>query len=138
MESLEIEVPKEPYKTLGFAIPFGAGVKYALNDKWVVGVEFGLRKTFTDYLDDVSTVYPDKDDLAQLRNDLAVTMSDRSILIPGVNDGQIGEAGRQRGESNNKDSYVMFGVGLVYYFGDIRCPDTSAISGRAPKKRRRR
>lgn len=41
----------EPYKTTGIAIPFGAGIKWQVKGPWSVGVEFGTRKTFTDYLD---------------------------------------------------------------------------------------
>lgn len=41
------------YKTKGFVIPFGVGVKYQINRPWNVGVEFGSRKTFTDYLDNL-------------------------------------------------------------------------------------
>jgi hypothetical protein len=36
------------------AIPFGGGVKYVLNPKWYLSLEFGMRKTFFDYLDNVS------------------------------------------------------------------------------------
>ena len=39
------------YPTKGWAIPFGVGVKYQINRPWNIGLEFGTRKTFTDYLD---------------------------------------------------------------------------------------
>jgi hypothetical protein len=42
------------YSDIQPVIPLGAGVKYILNPRWYVGFEFGLRKTFTDYLDNVS------------------------------------------------------------------------------------
>ena len=39
------------------------GLKAGINDKWGVGLEFGLRKPFTDYLDGVSeSGNPDKGD----------------------------------------------------------------------------
>ena len=78
---------------------------------------------FTDYLDDVSTVFPDMDDLEALRGNEAVLLSDRSWQVPDVE--PIGEQGRQRGNSDNNDSYALFGISLVYYFGDIRCPEYS-------------
>jgi hypothetical protein len=42
------------YSNVQVAIPLGAGVKYILNPKWYMALEFGVRKTFFDYLDNVS------------------------------------------------------------------------------------
>jgi hypothetical protein len=47
------EKPAE-YSNVQAAIPFGLGLKYVLNPKWYVALEFGMRKTFFDYLDNVS------------------------------------------------------------------------------------
>lgn len=54
---------------------------------------------FTDYLDDVSTVYPDKTLLLAKRGQTAVELSDRSLI-----DG-LGAKDRQRGDSKGNDSY---------------------------------
>lgn len=40
------------YRTSTMVIPFGLGVKYQFRRPWSIGMEFGARKTFTDYLDD--------------------------------------------------------------------------------------
>jgi hypothetical protein len=42
------------YSNVQGAIPFGLGIKYILNPKWYLSLEFGARKTFFDYLDNVS------------------------------------------------------------------------------------
>lgn len=42
------------YSNVQAAVPMGVGVKYILNPKWYLALEFGLRKTFFDYLDNVS------------------------------------------------------------------------------------
>lgn len=60
-------------------IPFGAGFK------WNVGrldfqVEWGLRRTYTDYIDDVSGTYVDRDQLALENGPLAATLADRGVL----------------------------------------------------------
>jgi hypothetical protein len=47
------EKPAE-YSNVQPMIPFGVGIKYVLNPKWYIGLEFGMRKTFFDYLDNVS------------------------------------------------------------------------------------
>jgi hypothetical protein len=44
------------YSTNGMVIPFGVGIKYQIKRPWSVGVEFGSRKTFTDYLDNLGTL----------------------------------------------------------------------------------
>jgi hypothetical protein len=50
------------YRTTSLVIPFGVGVKYQIKRPWSIGVEFGARKTFTDYLDNFGgkEVLPDK------------------------------------------------------------------------------
>ncbi|UII34430.1 DUF6089 family protein [Fulvivirga ulvae] len=50
----ESEKPEE-YSNVQPAVPFGFGFKYVLNPKWYLGAEFGARKTFFDYLDNVSS-----------------------------------------------------------------------------------
>ena len=42
------------YSNVQPAIPFGGGIKYVLNPKWYLAVEVGVRKTFFDYLDNIS------------------------------------------------------------------------------------
>lgn len=42
------------YSNVQGAIPFGMGVKYIMNPKYYLSLEFGMRKTFFDYLDNVS------------------------------------------------------------------------------------
>lgn len=119
----EGQFPGEEYFSFSGGILYGIGFKVDLSYEWSLNIELGARQLFTDYLDDVSTVYPDLGDLERTRGDVAVALSDPSIIIPGVTEGKIGEEGKQRGNASNNDSYVMLGVGLVYYFGDIRCPD---------------
>jgi hypothetical protein len=43
-----------PYSNVQPAIPFGIGAKYVLNPNWYISLEFAIRKTFFDYLDNVS------------------------------------------------------------------------------------
>jgi hypothetical protein len=42
------------YSNVQAAIPFGGGIKYIYNPKWYLSLEFGIRKTFFDHLDDIS------------------------------------------------------------------------------------
>ena len=115
----------EEYYSISGGLVYGLGMKVDLSYEWSLNVEVNARSLFTDYLDDVSTVYADKNDILKIRNQTAADLSDRSIPIDGVTDSQIGRPGTQRGNSTNNDSFVLLGVGLSYYFGDIRCPEYS-------------
>ena len=42
------------YSNVQITIPFGGGVKYIINPNWYLTAEFGIRKTFFDYLDNIS------------------------------------------------------------------------------------
>jgi hypothetical protein len=48
------------YSNVQGMIPFGAGIKYVINPLWYVSLEFGMRKTFTDYIDNISEGDPDR------------------------------------------------------------------------------
>lgn len=105
----------EEYFTVTGGLAFGAGFKLSLNYEWSINLELSGRRLFTDFLDDVSGTYPDFDDLQNLRGNTAVALSDRS-------NPSIGETDRQRGSSQTKDSFGLLTVGVVYYFGDLKCP----------------
>jgi len=99
---------QKPYKLTQTALGFGVGGKYALNECINVGIEFSQRKTFTDYLDDVSTYYPDINKLMSARGIKAVELSWRGDEIPG---GIIYPyEGYQRGTHTEMDWYYFFGV----------------------------
>lgn len=96
----------KPYKLTQINIPLGVGIKYQVNDKVTLGTELLYRKTFTDYIDDLSTNYIDPYyfdvylDPAQAT--IARKISDKtSSLIP-ANRTRPGE---QRGNVNNNDAY---------------------------------
>lgn len=114
------------YYTTTAGIVYGGGLKISFSYEWSIEFELSARRLFTDYLDDVSTTYADLDDLESLRGPLAVALADRSVeLVPGDLDRPIGDTGRQRGNSNDNDMYVIFGASVVYYFGGINCPRIS-------------
>jgi hypothetical protein len=103
------------YKLTQFSIPFGLGAEYSLNEDMRVGLEFGYRKTFTDYLDDVSTVYVDQSSLLTARGQTAVDLAWRGDEKGG---GPYPAAGVDRGNSNHKDGYyyVALTFTMRYFF----------------------
>lgn len=100
---------RTPYSLTGFAIPFGGGIKFALNDTWNIGAEAGVRMTFTDYLDDVSTTYVEESLLIE-QNPLSATLANRS--------GGFIEPGVRRGNDQIADYYAFFGITLSRNFLD--------------------
>ncbi|MBW6489980.1 MAG: hypothetical protein K0B15_02185 [Lentimicrobium sp.] len=49
--------PGEMYSRWQFSVPFGIGFKYSLNSFMGIAASWTMHKTFTDYIDDVSTTY---------------------------------------------------------------------------------
>ena len=114
---------RDEYSRISTGFVYGAGWKIDLNHVWSVNFEYSGRQLNTDYFDDVSGQYTSKTSLLSRRGQLAVDLSDRSI--PDLNTFQIGEPGRQRGNSRNNDSYHFFQISVLYYLGRLECPDIS-------------
>ena len=104
---------KKPYSLWQPTIPIGGGVKFAISENLRIGFEIGIRKTFTDYLDDVSTSYPDQNDLLAARGQTAVDFSYRSDEIPG-GDPAFPTKQTQRGGAEQKDMYYFTGINISF------------------------
>ena len=107
-EGLAAYPSQKPYKLTQAALGFGVGAKYAINRFVNIGIEFSQRKTFTDYLDDVSTFYPDANILRAAKGDKAVELSWRGDELPGGL--PYPEEGYQRGTKTEMDWYYFFGL----------------------------
>lgn len=106
---------KEYYGLNQFNVPFGAGVKLLLSENLNVGFELGLRKLFTDYLDDVSSVYVDQNLLLANRGEKATELAYRGGELK--NGGSYPQAGTARGGAN-KDWYYFTGLTLSFRLGN--------------------
>lgn len=115
----EGQIIGQEYNNVSGGWVLGGGFKFDLNHKVSINLGLAFRFLFTDYIDDVSTLYPDNEDLADTRGEIAAALSDRS-LVPG-----LGEANRQRGNANNNDRFSTFFISVVRYFGSISCPSIS-------------
>jgi hypothetical protein len=108
---------QKPYSLTQFALPFGGGIKYALSDRVRIGAEIGIRKLFTDYLDDVSTNYADENDLIAERGEIAAALAYRGDEVPGGNP-VYPLKGEQRGSAQQKDLYYLTGLTVSFRLGD--------------------
>jgi len=109
------------YFLISGGLVLGGGFKWAIGNDIYIAVEGSTRLLFTDYLDDVSTTYPNLEKLEVIRGPEARLLSDRT-LVEG-----IAEEGRQRGDSKGNDRYAFIGVSFMKYFGRLECPKISKI-----------
>jgi len=93
-----------PYNLIQICIPMGIGFRQTISKHFDIRVEFGMRKTFTDYLDDVSHKYVDPD----LLTGKARVFADRSL------DGNAFETEQIRGFKEQGDWYVYTSFSLIY------------------------
>ena len=100
---------RKMYQLTQFNFPFGAGIRFKVSEGISVGYEFAFHKLFTDYLDDVSKTYVDKQVLLQARGPLAVEMAYRTGELKGGNPNYPAD-GTQRGNAGKYDWYYFHGI----------------------------
>ena len=112
---------RKQYSSMAICIPFGAGVKYAFNERMNIAFEVLHRFTNTDYLDDISKTYVDPS-VFPLNPDGSVSnaqlLHDRSYEIGEP----IGIPNRQRGNSKQKDQFVTAMIHLTFNLQSYKCP----------------
>lgn len=122
----------KPYRLTQFAIPFGGGIRLRMTENITIGYELGMRKLFTDYLDDVSGRYVDQAVLLQERGPKAVEMAFRGGELKNSTATYPAD-GTLRGGAKFKDWYYFQGItlsiglnmkgsGSVRGRGNVDCP----------------
>ncbi|WP_051568246.1 type IX secretion system protein PorG [Crocinitomix catalasitica] len=99
---------KKLYNLNQFTIPLGIGLKFNLRSRIAMSFEYSVRKTFTDYIDDVSGSYVNGAQLSQLNGPLAADLADRSLSDSPRN------SGTNRGTVVGKDWYFFYGVMITF------------------------
>ena len=99
---------RRPYQLTEAAMPFGVGLRLRMGKNFSLTAEYGFRKTWTDYLDDVSTTYVGADLLRAEATDgnLAAALADRSETANAV--------GIKRGDDSLDDWYAYFNVSVGF------------------------
>lgn len=115
LRPLMTEGQSAAYKNSTISVPYGVGIKYNIAGRLTLAADIGYRNTYTDYLDDVSGVYADKNKL----KDIQLALSDRSgehgTSAP------IGATGTQRGDMKPRDTYLFVGFSISYTFITAKC-----------------
>jgi hypothetical protein len=95
------------YSAFNFAIPLGVGFYYTIDRKYRLGLEIGWRTTFTDYIDDASTVYANDYD--------GISNKTTQAVLDGINAENPDDdplkveyfnTGKKRGDPTHNDSYM--------------------------------
>lgn len=98
---------RKPYDKWAWAIPFGLGAKLSISKTVGLGIEWGMRKTFTDYLDDVSKTY-----YLDLAGKYA-NINDASVAEKATDPTASHAKDMQRGNAHNNDWYSFALVSVV-------------------------
>lgn len=112
------------YSRTSIVIPVGAGLKVKAGPFFNFVLEGGYRKAFSDYLDDASTIHPDKTGWDPIR----VALSDRRPEL----DLTPYAVGARRGNPEKKDGYFLMNFKIEYYL-----PTTFGPRSQSYRKKRR-
>lgn len=100
---------RKPYSLITGSFPFGVGFKAHAFGRLGLSVEWGMRRSFSDYIDDVSKTYADPDVVFAANGPVGTQLSDRSLVNPGK-----ANTGRQRGNPLTRDWYSFAGLSITY------------------------
>lgn len=123
------------YNLVDFAVPGGIGIKFKATEKATISLEWGVRYTFTDYLDDVSTVYPDNDVLLATNGELAAALSDRTEEYTGVPVSRAENAGRGGAEYTDVYHFIGATIAINLFTPEVNPKNTAKTKAKKTKKR---
>ena len=109
---------KKTYNLTQLCLPLGGGIKFAVSDGLSVGLELSQRKSFTDYIDDVSGEYIDGEVLLREKGSKAVELAYRADELPGGRP-FFPAHGDQRGTPSEMDWYYFVGLNLEMKLSSI-------------------
>ncbi|MEL6972229.1 MAG: DUF6089 family protein [Bacteroidota bacterium] len=110
---------EEPYSLTNYAVLAGGGIKFIFKERFTIGLELGGRKTFTDFIDDVSGSPINYLDVLENNGSLAAQLSNPTITDPETENLDYTRGG------DSEDWYYMGGVSFSFAFGG-----GSGINGR--------
>ena len=109
----KLETEGARYGIMTLVLPLGGGLKYKINPYFNVALEGAHRKTFTDYLDDVSSTYVAQESFGE--DALAASMADRRPQI----DLPVRPEGSTRGDPTDKDAYFIWNIKVEYFLPSV-------------------
>lgn len=118
---------RKPYKLTQMEIPMGIGAKYYLKENMYIGMEVLHRKTFTDYVDDVSTTYIDNNLFASYLTPEQTAMANQlyyreNIVSPSTRP----SLNEQRGDPKENDAFFSTIIRCGWRLNDKNSPNSRA------------
>ncbi len=120
------------YGLYAFSIPFGAGAKFVISKTVNISADVILRRTFTDYIDDVSSNYVDFGEFGTGVPLLTPRLANRTNEYLGQSELVNIPNGTQRGGAKVDDYYFMSMISLNIMISDgkggfgrgskVKCP----------------
>ncbi len=109
-----IRTEETQYSLFAVTIPMGIGYKWQFDKHFALNWNLGFRRSYSDYLDDVSTVYPDSyENIQSKKGSMVAVATDPSGLETGL---PLSEKGYQRGNADFTDWYIVSTVSISYRF----------------------
>ena len=118
---------RKEYKLTQLEIPMGAGFKYYIKENVYVGIEVLHRKTFTDYIDDVSTKYVDPIYFQKYLNPADVPIATQLYNRESFRNITRPTTGRQRGDSKEMDSFFSTIIRFGWRLNGSNSPTKRAL-----------
>jgi hypothetical protein len=126
---------RKEYKLSSLELPLGAGVKYYIKENMYIGFEIMHRKSFTDYVDDVSLTYIDNTLFGNYLTPEQAAMANqlyyREDFVPYQANNNRPYLNEQRGNPKQNDSFFS----SILKFG-WRLNDSNSPNGRALRQLR--
>ena len=126
---------RKEYNLTQFTTPIGLGIKYYFSASIYASVEYLYRKTFTDYLDDVSTRYIANQDFinhfgaGNSTTAIAIQMANKAAFKNGGIAPPSYDVNSKRGSPQKKDAYSSISIkiavmpwGINRRVKSLRCP----------------
>lgn len=106
------------YSAFGLALPYGLGFYFTVNKRHRIGFEAKAYKTFTDYLDDVSSQFADPATQTPLAAALGSRTNELTDVDPALAKNYIyntvDNPGNKRGDPSHKDQLLSMNVSYSY------------------------
>ena len=103
---------RKKYHLVQPTIPLGMGFRYLIAPQWLIGIEYTIHKTFTDYIDDCSTTYANPILIAERKGALAAWFSNPPNNNPSIP--YATAPNQERGDPRYKDSFMYLLISLRY------------------------
>ncbi len=104
---------KKKYSRFSFDIPIGVCYYFKISEISKLGLILTMRKTFTDYIDDVSTSYYDNNLLSEQNGEMSAILADRNL---NRESGYLNSSGSGRGNPKNHDNFAFVQLSYSHNF----------------------